>query len=234
MRHDRAKHLEASGKARRSGHRELLRPPEDASHVAQDQHERIGQQQLVEILATVEMSQQQPLDHAAEHGNAQRGAEHREPETARRGTEPLRDLPRQVRPKHVERAVCEIQHAKHAEDHRKARGNDEQEHRRREAAQHLSDEERRDPARVQPSARASCGEMSAAFSSRSLRQRGTQRAAEADLRHRDAERRDDRPAVGVAYRHAHAAQVRGVLLDVERIALLANARELALELRACR
>ena len=73
VRDDGAEDLEAR-RARPGGRgtRELLRAPQHARDIAEDQHQRVGEEQLVELLAAVEMAQQQPLDHAAEQRDRER------------------------------------------------------------------------------------------------------------------------------------------------------------------
>ena len=68
---------------RRPRHRLLLRAPDDLRHVAEDQHERVGEEELVELLLAVEVAEEQPLHDAAEHRDGERGAERRQPEPPR-------------------------------------------------------------------------------------------------------------------------------------------------------
>ena len=181
VRDDDAEELEPAREAWRTRDAELLRAPQHAREIAEDQHQRVGEEQLVQLLAAVEMAQQQPLDHAAEQRDRERGAEHREPEIARDRAEPLRDLPRHVGAEHVETAVREVEHAQHAEDQRQAGRHDEQEHRGGEAAQTLREQERRFhnmlsmPLGImrQFSTRPSCCVMSTAFCRICSHQRGT-------------------------------------------------------------
>ena len=141
VRNDGAEELKPASQDRRPLHGELLRAPQHLRGIAEDQHQRVGEQQLIELLAAIEMAQQQPLHHAAEDRDRERRAEHREPEASREPAEPERDLPRHVGAEHVEAAVRKIEHAQHAEDQREPGRHDEQEHRGGEAAEELREQE---------------------------------------------------------------------------------------------
>ena len=117
-------------------------PHSELGGVAEDQHQRVGEQQLVELLAAVEIAEQQALDERAEERHAERRGEHRRPEPAPgTGCSHCTDLPGEIGADHVERAVREIEHAHDAEHQRQARGDQEQEHRRGEPAHELAEQE---------------------------------------------------------------------------------------------
>ena len=142
VRHDDAEDLEPAGKAWRPRDGELLRAPDDLGDVAEDQHQRVREQQLVELLAAVQVAQEQPLDDPAQQRHGQGGTGHGDPEAHGVHAGPMGDLPGHVGADHVEAAVREVEHAQHAEDQRQSRGDDEQEHRRGQAAQALGEQER--------------------------------------------------------------------------------------------
>ena len=120
----------------------MLRAPEHLGRIAQDQRQRVGEQQLVELFLAVEMAKEEALDQPTERGDEQCAAERGEPEAPARDAQPLHQLERRVRAQHVERAVREVEHAQHAEDQRQPGRDQEQEHRGREAADALGEDKR--------------------------------------------------------------------------------------------
>jgi len=138
-----AEERERAGQLGRPAHGFLLGAPEDLRGVAQDEAERVGEQELVELLLAVEVAEQHALDDAAQQRDPEGRAEGGDPEEARARPEPQHRLVRQIRAQHVEGAVREVQDAQHPEDQRQARRDQKQKHGSREAAQALREDKRR-------------------------------------------------------------------------------------------
>ncbi len=134
--------MERAAQLGRTAHRLLLGAPDDLGHVAQDQHQGVGEEQLVELFLAVEVAEEHPLHDAAQRRDEQRGPQGGEPEAAAVEPDPLHDLERGVGPQHVEGAVREVQHPQHAEDEREPRRDQEEEHRGGEPAEALREHER--------------------------------------------------------------------------------------------
>jgi hypothetical protein len=103
--------------------------PDQLHHIAEHQHQAVGQQELIQRIGLVDRPQEDDLggdthDHHGERRDQQGG-----PEAAELEADPGEDEERAV---HVERAVREIEDSEHAEDERKPRrhqidaGSDEQ------------------------------------------------------------------------------------------------------------
>ena len=125
--------------------------PEELGGVTQDQHQRIGEEQLIELFAAVEVTQQQPFDDGAKECDAECREQRRGPEPLGGWLQPLYRLPGEIGAEHVERAVREIEDAHDAENKREARGDQEQEHCGGQAAHELTEQERRRHRRPSPS-----------------------------------------------------------------------------------
>ena len=101
----------------------------------------LGAALAVAALGAVEMAEEEALDQPAQDGHRGGGAEGGQPEPPAPVADPLHELEGRVGPEHVEGAVREVQHPQHAEDQRQPGGDEEQEHRRREAADRLREDE---------------------------------------------------------------------------------------------
>ena len=141
------KSVKAPVEPRRPAHRLLLRAPDELGHVAQDQHEGVGEQELVQLLLAVEVAEEEALDDRR-RGRRRPRAAPRAASQKRPGPvpDPLHELVGAVGAEHVEGPVGEVEHAQHAEDEREPGGDEEQEHGGGEAAQRLREDERRDRA----------------------------------------------------------------------------------------
>ena len=134
-----------AGQARRGGTGLVVGAPEIADDVGGHQHEREGEQELVELGRAVDAAEQQDLDQTAQHRDhdrRERGrarVEGRRPAGQRRG-----ERVGQVGGEHVEGAVGEVDDARDAEDQREPGRDEEEEHRVGEAAQELDEEEGHD------------------------------------------------------------------------------------------
>ena len=130
--------------ARRLGAGLVVRAPDEGHGVGHHEHEREGEQELVELGRPVHAPQQRHLEQAARRAptasaaSSARHVEGRAPPSGSDGDERVR----QVRRQHVERAVGEVDDARDAEDQREAGRDEEQEHRVGEPAEELDREER--------------------------------------------------------------------------------------------
>ena len=90
----------------------------------------------------VDASQERDLDDAAEEADADRRQAERDPEHQRMLGQRLYQRDQQIGADHVEAAVRQVHDARHAEDQRHPHRDEEEEHRHRQPAHHLDDDER--------------------------------------------------------------------------------------------
>jgi hypothetical protein len=131
------------GEDRRTRHRPVVGTPDELDGVADDEHERVRDEELLQLLPAVDGTEERRLHERAHDGHARRGQHERDPERGGGADEERGDRVAQVGAQHVERAVGEVEHAHDAEDQGEARGDEEQEHRRVSLFQALNGEERR-------------------------------------------------------------------------------------------
>src|SRR5712691_5952278 len=138
----RAEDADRAREARRPSDGLLLGAPDDPGDIAQDEDEGIGEEELVELLLSIEALEEEALHNSAEEGDPRGCPQGSHPEGDRARPEPLHDLVGGVRAQHVEGAVGEVEHAEDAEDERQARGDEEEKHRRGQSAERLREDER--------------------------------------------------------------------------------------------
>src|SRR5439155_24121136 len=115
--------------------------PDEPDEVGEDQHEPVRQEQLVLELSRVDPPEERVLDEAAENAGGDRGHDEGHPEADGRVVrERGHDGVGQVGRDHVERAVREVDHAQRAEDQRKARGQEKEDHPPTQTGEELDDE----------------------------------------------------------------------------------------------
>ena len=133
--------VEAAGQNGRARHRMRLGAPDVLAGVREDQHQGVGEKQLIEFFALVHIAEQEALHDAAEDGDAERGDHHRAQEADRRPPENKGHVPGDVGADHVEGAVGEVDDLQDPEDQRQARRDEEQEHRGGQARAQLAEQE---------------------------------------------------------------------------------------------
>src|SRR4029077_1714895 len=106
------------------------------AELLEQQDQREGEQDLIEMLAIVEITEQKALEEQAE-GNADQDRD--------RQCQPQRssgphDQERRIRAHHEQTAVGQIDHAQHAEDERQAASDEKQQQPVLKSIQQLSDE----------------------------------------------------------------------------------------------
>ena len=123
-----AEDADGAGHARCARAEDVVGTPGPQGGIADDQHERERGQQLVELGRAVEAAQDRHLDHGAERRHRQRGDQHAgpEPECTGQAGERGGERDRRVQAQHEERAVREIDDARHAEDERETARDEEQ------------------------------------------------------------------------------------------------------------
>jgi hypothetical protein len=113
----------AAGQPLRRLHAVHLVADQDAAQLLEHQDQRIGHQDLLQVVALVEETEEHPFQHEAEQGREQHaGHQHGDEMVA----EQRRHQVGQVGADHVEAAMGEVDHAHDAEDEGQAAGDQEQ------------------------------------------------------------------------------------------------------------
>jgi hypothetical protein len=110
------KQIDRAGQMRRTRPEQLLRTPQPERSVTEDQHQRKGGEQMKQFGCLINTPQHDHFDQRAEHRDDQCGGQHGEPEAARRLPETAGNAIGDVNAEHIERAVREVDDARHAED----------------------------------------------------------------------------------------------------------------------
>jgi len=120
-----AQDLHGAGQARRAGGEEVFGTPDRQGHVADDEDQRKGGQQLEKFRRAVQALEHQQFGRGADEAGRQRRQQQAEP-VARAAAEVAGEGPGQVHAQHVERTVREVDHARYAKDQRKSGGDQKQ------------------------------------------------------------------------------------------------------------
>ncbi len=107
-----------------------LRAPDVLAGIGEDQHQRIGEEQLVELLALIHVSQQEALHDPAENGDTHGGNGNGAKKAQRRLAQNEGHVPGNVGSDHVERAVRKVDDLEHTKNKGQARCDEEKKHRR--------------------------------------------------------------------------------------------------------
>src|SRR5947209_20452326 len=95
-----------------------MRAPDRLLQFVEDEDHREGEQHLLQVIALIEMADEQPLDRETEEKRERDTDDERTENVAER----LRQRQRRVRAEHVERAVRQIDDPENAEDERPPAG----------------------------------------------------------------------------------------------------------------
>jgi hypothetical protein len=110
--------------------------PDQAAQFFENQYQAVGEQHLVEVVALVEVAEQQALQRHAEH----HGERDREQDRGRQVAGHSGQRPRQVGADHVEAAMGQVDDAHDAEHQRQPAGDEEQQQAVLQAVEQLDQE----------------------------------------------------------------------------------------------
>src|SRR4030067_860774 len=110
----------------RLGDRLVLRPEDDLGQVVDDEHQGVGEQELIDLFLDVDAPQETHLQDHPDEGDPEGRPRPRQDESA--GARYLRRNPEhEIRPEHIQCTVGEVQDVEHPEDQGQPRRYEEQE-----------------------------------------------------------------------------------------------------------
>ena len=139
-RHILAEKINRALESRRASAQQIARPPDQHHDILDHQRQAERRQQLKQFRRVIDASQQHHFDEHADHSDDQRRGDDAAPKTDRAG-KTFGQRERRIGAEHVERAMGEIDDARHAEDDRQTRRHEEQRRRAGKTGQELNDVE---------------------------------------------------------------------------------------------
>ena len=137
-RHVLAEKIDRALQSRRAAAQQIARPPDQDHEILDHQGQAERRQQLKQLGRVIDPPQQHHFDQHADHGDDQRRGDDAAPKTDRTG-KPLGQRECHIGAEHVERAMGEIDDARHAEDDRQPRRHEEQRRRAGKTGQELNE-----------------------------------------------------------------------------------------------